>query len=98
MFDLPTNTSEERRDAAHFRKFLLNDGYYMMQYSVYVRVCNGMENAKLHEVRLKRELPPKGSIRVLRITEKQFQNMEILSGCPLVDVDVNMEKSSVVSL
>lgn len=41
MFDLPTGTVGERRAANQFRHFLLHDGYYMMQFSIYVRLCNG---------------------------------------------------------
>lgn len=98
MFDLPTNTAKERKDAAAFRKFLLNDGYYMMQYSVYVRVCNSLEAAVKHENRVRFAVPEKGSVRVLKITEKQFQNMEILLGKPIAEVDIDMEKSPVTSL
>ena len=58
MFDLPTNTAEDRKNAAKFRKFLINDGYYMMQYSIYVRVCNGWEAANQHEARVQRAIPP----------------------------------------
>lgn len=57
MFDLPVRTASERKEAARFRKFLLNDGYYMLQYSIYVRICNGMESADKHEQRLKNNLP-----------------------------------------
>ena len=37
MFDLPTGTAGERRAANQFRHFLLHDGYYMMQFSIYLR-------------------------------------------------------------
>ena len=45
MFDLPVMTKAERRAATQFRNFLLNDGYYMMQFSIYIRLCNGIEAA-----------------------------------------------------
>lgn len=98
MFDLPTNTAEERKNATKFRKFLLNDGYYMMQYSIYVRVCNGWEAAKTHEARVQKALPPSGSVRILRITENQFQSMKIMCGKPIPDFDEKIEKNTVVSL
>lgn len=50
MFDLPTGTAGERRAANQFRHFLLHDGYYMMQFSIYVRLCNGQEAATKHRV------------------------------------------------
>lgn len=39
FFDLPVQTKTERRYATTFRNFLLKDGYHMLQFSVYARVC-----------------------------------------------------------
>lgn len=86
FFDLPVKTSGERREAARFRKFLLNDGYHMLQYSVYCRVCNGADAVEKHRARLRRNLPDNGAIRMLTITEKQFSSIEILLG-PLGKAD-----------
>lgn len=80
FFDLPVKTKEERRQATLFRKFLIDDGYYMIQYSLYGRICATIENAKQHEQRLKFHLPYAGSIRSLLITEKQYSNISILLG------------------
>lgn len=46
MFDLPVGTKKERREAAQFRNYLLNEGYVMMQFSVYCRICNGYDMVK----------------------------------------------------
>ncbi len=48
MFDLPTDTKKARKDYTHFRKFLLEDGFTQMQYSVYARHCASKENAEVH--------------------------------------------------
>lgn len=80
FFDLPVKTKRERKIATNFRKFLLKDGYYMIQYSVYGRVCNGRDAVEKHRLRLKAALPENGSIRLLVITEKQYESMEILVG------------------
>ena len=80
FFDLPVQTKTERRYATTFRNFLLKDGYHMLQFSVYARVCNGNDAVKKHESRLKASLPPNGSIRLLVVTEKQYQSIEILLG------------------
>ncbi len=80
FFDLPVKTGPERSRAARFRDFLLKDGYYMIQYSVYSRVCSGVDSVNTHRARLKANLPENGSIRMLTITEKQFASMEILLG------------------
>ena len=98
MFDLPTNTPEERKAASQFRKFLINDGYYMMQYSIYVRICNGLEAAKKHENRIKFAMPKTGSVRMLRITEKQYAAMSILCGGVIPELDKNNEENPVTVL
>ncbi len=98
MFDLPVRTGEERKEAARFRKFLLNDGYYMLQYSIYVRICSGMEAVDKHEQRLKNNLPQHGSVRLLRITERQYTAMRILCGNPSPDLDIDHEKTTILTL
>src|SRR3546814_3921484 len=80
FFDLPVGTTKERRDATRFRKFLVNDGYDMMQFSVYTRVCRGQDAADKHVGRVERNLPPKGSVRALQVTERQFARMKMLVG------------------
>lgn len=80
FFDIPTKTKKDRRCAYSFRKFLLNDGYCMLQYSVYVRVCNGMDAVRKHEGRLNENLPETGSVRMLVLTDKQYSSMKILVG------------------
>ena len=80
FFDLPVKTRAERREASRFRSFLLNDGYHMLQYSVYARVCNGMDAVEKHRERAKRNLPNDGAIRMMVITEKQYEAIDILLG------------------
>lgn len=80
FFDLPVKTKPQRRKATQFRNFLIKDGYYMVQFSVYARVCNGNDMVELHKKRLKANVPDDGSIRVLVITEKQYENVDILLG------------------
>lgn len=80
MFDLPTDTKAGRRHYAQFRKVLLKDGFAMMQYSVYIRHCASRENAAVHIARIERAIPPDGEIRVITITDKQFERMRIFWG------------------
>jgi len=80
FFDLPVTTAAERKAATKFRNFLIKDGYYMVQFSVYSRVCNGNDAVEKHSKRLKACLPKNGSVRLLTITEKQYQNMSVLLG------------------
>lgn len=75
FFDLPTNTKKERHDAAVFRKRLLNDGFSMMQFSVYTRHCGSKESADVHTKRVNSLVPAKGQVSILRITDKQYGNI-----------------------
>ncbi len=80
FFDLPVKTKKERRIATTFRNFLLKDGYHMIQFSVYARVCNGNDDVEKHRKRMRHNLPANGSVRSLVITEKQYESIEILVG------------------
>ena len=55
FFDLPVVTAKEKKAAAKFRKFLIKDGYNMMQWSVYSRICNGTDSVAMHRQRLKQK-------------------------------------------
>jgi CRISPR-associated protein Cas2 len=76
FFDLPTETKKDRKNASGFRNKLLKDGFSMMQYSVYIRHCASSESADVHEKRIFQLLPPLGKISLLRITDKQFGNIQ----------------------
>jgi CRISPR-associated protein Cas2 len=80
MFDLPTDTKSARKQYSQFRKFLLNDGYDIMQYSIYSRHHAREENAQVHIQRVKERLPPDGEVRIVKITDKQFGRIEIFFG------------------
>lgn len=72
FFDLPVTTKPDRQKAAFFRKALIKDGFAMMQYSVYVRYCASGEVADLHTVRIRRLIPDRGHVSILRVTDKQY--------------------------
>lgn len=80
FFDLPTETRQERKRYADFRKKLLKDGFGMFQFSIYIRHCNSRENAEVHIKRVKMSLPPEGHVGILCITDKQFGQMDIFFG------------------
>lgn len=80
FFDLPVGTKAERRAATRFRNFLKDDGYMMLQYSVYARVCRGDDAAEKHVARICKQLPSTGSIRALQVTDKQYGRMRLLLG------------------
>jgi CRISPR-associated protein Cas2 len=76
FFDLPTETKKDRRQATRFRKMLIDDGFSMLQYSIYTRHCNSRENATVHIKRVKLFLPEKGEVIIFTLTDKQFGMME----------------------
>lgn len=93
FFDLPVTIPSERKAYTRFRKFLLQDGYTMLQFSVYSRICNGEDGVNKHMRRLRENLPPvNGAIRALKITEKQFENMEILLGTKTLEEELGANK------
>jgi len=77
FFDLPTETKADKKRHAKFRKDLLQDGFSMFQFSIYVRHCSSRENADVHIKRVKRFLPEYGQVGILSITDKQFGMMEL---------------------
>lgn len=77
MYDLPTESSENINHYNQFRKKLLSDGYLMMQYSVYTRFCRNNAAVHKHVKRLEKSLPKKGHIRLLVITDNQYNKMKI---------------------
>ncbi|MCA0431392.1 MAG: CRISPR-associated endonuclease Cas2 [Bacteroidetes bacterium] len=94
MYDLPTETKKERKAAAFFRKGLLQDGFSMFQFSMYVRHSSSSENADVHKRRVKSLLPEHGKVGILQITDKQFGQMEIFYGAKkhnLPDVPQQLE-------
>jgi CRISPR-associated protein Cas2 len=80
FFDLPTETSEEKREYRKFRKYLLKNGFIMMQWSVYSKLVLNpvVGNAVISNVR--KNKPRNGLVQMLMITEKQFSHMEIIVG------------------
>lgn len=81
FFDLPTETKVEIKAATRFRKALIKDGFQMFQFSVYIRFCASKEMADVHTERTKRNLPEKGKISILTVTDHQFGKMELFLGC-----------------
>ncbi|CUU83657.1 CRISPR-associated Cas2 family protein [Campylobacter hyointestinalis subsp. hyointestinalis] len=94
MFDIPVKTKDQIKRATKFRSQLIKRGYFMMQFSVYMRVVRGMTSARAHIERLKGILPPEGNIRAIVVTERQFDNIIILLG----DNNEQMKKSKPVQL
>lgn len=80
MFDLPVDTKAARRQYTQFRKKLLENGFTRMQFSVYIRHCASEENANVHVQRVEKNIPPDGEVRIITITDKQFERMRVFWG------------------
>ncbi len=80
MFDLPVVDKEDRRAATQFRNCLLDEGFAMAQYSVYYRMISGKDRGKTLERRIMKHLPTYGSVQILQITDKQYENIKSFTG------------------
>lgn len=80
FFDLPNVYARDKRNYTLFRKFLINEGFIMLQESVYSKICLNTQQCELLIQRVKKRAPQKGIIQVLKITEKQYAQMEYIIG------------------
>ena len=85
-FDLPSKTKEEKKSYTHFRRFLLDDGFQMMQFSVYIRPCVTHARQETHVRRVKEMIPAEGSVRIIYITRAQWERSYIVHGKPAIEV------------
>ena len=80
MFDLPIQNKTQVRTYNRFRKGLIEEGFLMLQYSIYIKSVINSDAAKTTVSAVKRMLPQEGHVRALAITEKQYEKMQILLG------------------
>jgi CRISPR-associated protein Cas2 len=80
MFDLPVTTRAARRRYAQFRRLLLEEGFTMLQFSVYARHCASEESSEVIRDTIRAGLPADGQVRLLAVTDRQFGKMEVFYG------------------
>jgi CRISPR-associated protein Cas2 len=80
LFDLPTETKKQRTEYRRFRDRLLENGFMMLQFSVYARPCSTHEDADKHAARVESHLPPEGQVRILSLTSQQYARMKCFFG------------------
>lgn len=80
FFDLPVLNLEQRRGYRSFRKFLIKDGFIMLQESVYCKMVLNESAAKAVVEQVKKNRPEDGLVQLLTVTEKQFSKMEYIVG------------------
>lgn len=96
FFDLPMLTSTERNEYSRFRKFLIKDGFFMMQESVYCKLALNQNSANAIILHLKANKPRAGLVQVLVVTEKQYSNMEMIVGEKHSDIVDSTERMIVL--
>lgn len=80
FFDLPNVYSKDKRNYVLFRRFLLQEGFIMLQESVYSKIILNSQQAKLLQQRVRKAAPKKGLIQLLTITERQYASIEYIVG------------------
>jgi len=80
LFDLPVGTKRERTRATKFRQFLLDEGFEMAQFSVYVRFTRGREHVETIMGKIGNAVPPSGKVDVICFTDKQYEAITSFRG------------------
>lgn len=80
LFDLPVGTRPERKRATGFRTFLLDQGFEMVQFSVYARFCTGKEATEAQTRAIEKRVPKAGKVSILFFTDKQYENTVSFTG------------------
>lgn len=92
FFDLPVTTPSGKRQYLNFRKFLIRDGFFMMQESVYCKLASNQSAANAIIDQIRKNHPDNGLVQVLTVTEKQYANIEMIVGEKKTDVIDSSEK------
>lgn len=80
LFDLPVGTKRERKAATKFRHALLDLGFEMTQFSVYLKFCAGKEQADALARQVEAAMAPSGKVHLVQITDKQYENIRTYRG------------------
>lgn len=98
FYDIPNNSKEENYRYTKFRKYIISIGFIMLQESVYIK------NIKTKEkyVTIKRDLrlaaPPDSNVRSLLITEKNYNNLDLISGSQTFEEKIISKKTRIIEL
>ncbi|WP_240544611.1 CRISPR-associated endonuclease Cas2 [Exiguobacterium algae] len=96
MFDLPVETSAQKRQYRRFRKFLIEKGFIMEQYSIYSKLVLNHSVASSYQKQLRANLPPQGNIQMLIITEKQYSDIIVLRGEKQTNIESSTERKVIL--
>ena len=79
FFDLSIETAKDRKIYSTFRKGLVNEGFIMMQESVYTKLALNMSVVNSTKEKLYKIKPTQGLVQMLIITEKQYSTIEYIT-------------------
>ena len=96
FFDLPVGTAKGRKEANKFRKFLVKDGFFMMQESVYCKLAQNQNAANAIVNHIRANKPESGIVQALLITEKQYSNIEMIVGEKQGDIITSGERLIII--
>lgn len=96
FFDLPNVYTNDKRNYTKFRRFLINEGFIMMQESVYSKLMMNSQQIQLLIQRIKRNAPKKGIIQVLNVTENQYAQIEYIIGSNNTKILDNEERLVII--
>lgn len=96
FFDLPTETAKDRKIYSKFRKLLINEGFIMMQESVYSKLALNNSIVQSIKEKIKKNKPSNGIVQLLVITEKQYSEIEYIVGEKETDVIDNTERLTIL--
>ena len=92
FFDLPNIYAKDKRNYLQFRKFLISEGFLMMQESVYTKIILNSIQANLLTEKIKKMAPKNGIIQLMTITEKQYSQIKYIIGEPNTKIINNEER------
>lgn len=96
FFDLPTDTSKDKKNYRLFRKYLIKEGYIMQQFSIYSKLIVNDKEINSEIEKLKTNKPPSGLVQTLTVTEKQFSNMVYITGQKTNEVHLDNSDNLVI--
>ncbi len=79
FFDLPTETSQDLKEYRKLTKFFKESGYLRIQFSIYCKLCINATAAMTAKKKLEKNIPPKGDMRYLILSENQYQSIKTIT-------------------
>ena len=76
----PTDKWGTKTEYTRLRKFLQKDGYIRIAPEVFMRIVQNRKASEKHYRRIEEVAPRTGTVRLLRLTEKQYEKIYMVTG------------------